>query len=186
VAVTDGDTITINSTGGAATFAQRAFDTEIGREYVITMTGANNPVYYSAGTSIGSANLFPSTILLVNQIGSTTAWTDTFGPGTVNVSSGTSIVIAAAGGSATGVRKSYTVVAGQTYRIKWTTSGITCASAFGTTSGGGEYKGLGSAHDPLGANQRVFLATSTTLFIQFQRTEVGTCTINGLALEQLD
>ena len=150
------------------------------------MTGANNPVYYSAGTSSGASDLYASTILLVNIIGSTTTWTDTFGPGTVNVSSGSSIVISAAGGSPTGVRKSYPVVAGQTYRLRWTTSGTTCASALGATSGGEQYKGLGSAHDPLGTNQFIFSVTATTLFVQFQRTNAGVCTISGLALEQLD
>lgn len=150
------------------------------------MTGVNNPVYYSAGTSSGAVDLYPSTILLVNIIGSTTTWTDTFGPGTVTVSSGTSIVIAASGTNPTGVRKSYSVVAGQNYRLKWTTSGTTCASALGNTSGGEQYKGLGTAHDPLGANSFTFLASAATLFIQFQRTNAGTCTISDLALEQLD
>lgn len=150
------------------------------------MTGANAPVFYSAGTSSAAADLFPSTILLVNVIGSTSAWTDTFGPGTVTVSSGTSIVINATGTNPTGVRKSFPVVAGQSYRLRWTTSGTTCASAIGTTSGGGQYKGLGTAHDPLGPNAFIFTTTATTLFVQFQRTNAGTCTIAGLSLEQLD
>ena len=150
------------------------------------MTGANVPVFYSAGTTAGAADLFPSTILLVNAIGSTTTWTDTFGPGTINVSSGTSIVIAASGTNPTGVRKSFPVVAGQSYRLRWTTSGTTCASAFGTTSGGEQDKGLGTTHDPLGPNSFIFTTTATTLFVQFQRTAAGTSTITGLSLEQLD
>lgn len=185
VTVTDDDTITINSAGTNPTFAQRAFTTEVGREYILTMTGAVNPAYFAVGSTLGGTDLYERTIVLVNMIGSTTAWTDTFGGGTVDVSSGTSIAITG-NGTATGVRKSFTVVAGQHYRIKWTTSGNTCASAFGTTSGGEQYKGLGSAHDPLGDNSFIFLATGTTLFIQFQRTPAGTCTVSGLALEQLD
>ena len=150
------------------------------------MTGVNAPVYYAAGTSSGATDLFPSTILIVNVIGSTTTWTDTFGPGTVNVSSGTSIVIGASGTNPTGVRKSFTVVAGQTYQFRWTVSGASCAAVLGNTSGGGQYKGLGAIDDPLSANSFVFTATSTTLFVQFQRTPSGTCTITDLALEQLD
>lgn len=184
--VIDADTLTINSAGTNPTFATREFETEPGREYILTANASVNPAYVMVGTEPGGNDLLPSTILLVNLIGSTTAWTDTFGGGTVVTSSGTTIVITG-NGTATGVRKSFTTVAGRTYRIKWTTSGNTCASAFGTTSGGEQYKGLGSQHDPLGENSFIFLATGTTLFIQFQRTPAGTaCTVSGLALEQLD
>lgn len=186
VNVTDDDTITINSAGTNPTFARRVFTTEIGREYILTANVATNPSYFSIGTTVGGADLYESTIFLVNMIGSTTAWTDAFGSGTVDVSSGSTIVITGNNSGATGVRKSYTVVAGKHYRIKWTTATNTCASAFGTTSGGEQYKGLGSAHDPLGSNEFTLLASGTTLFIQFQRTPTGTCAISALALEQLD
>lgn len=184
--MTDADTLTINSAGTTPTFARREFTTEIGREYILTATAVSNPSYVSVGTEVGGNDLLPGTILLVNLIGSTTAWTDTFGGGTVVTSSGDTIVITG-NGTATGVRKSFTTVAGQHYRIKWTTSGNTCATAFGTTSGGEQYKGLGTAHDPLGANEFIFLASATTVFLQFQRTPTGTaCTVGSLALEQID
>lgn len=150
------------------------------------MTGVNGPVYYAAGTSSGATDLYPSTILIVNVIGSTTTWTDTFGPGTVNVSSGTSIVINATGTNPTGIRKSFAVVAGQTYQLRWAVSGASCSAVLGNTSGGGQYKGLSSIDDPLAANSFVFTTTAPTLFVQFQRTTSGTCTITDLALEQLD
>lgn len=183
----DGTAITINSAGTTATTARRSFVTEPGREYTLNVTGANAPVSFSVGTTSGGADLYPLTLLLVNIAGLPSGWTTVSGPGTVtpNDTNGT-IALAAAGGTATNVRCSYPVITGRNYRFRWTTSGVTCIATFGTTSGGGEYKGTGTAHDPLGDNSLIFKTTTTTLWVMFQRTEAGTSTISSLSLEQLD
>lgn len=179
--------LTINANGAGATYGRRMIATEVGREYTITATGANNPVYFKAGTTAGGTDLYDLTILLVNMAGTTAGWTLTSGPGTVtpNVGAGT-VLLSAAGSTPTVTRRLYTVVAGRQYRVRWNTSGTTCASSLSTTISGEQYKGLGSVHDPLGDNSFIFTATSTSLYWQFQRTALGDCTIGSIALEQID
>ena len=55
-----------------------------------------------------------------------------------------------------------------------------------TNQTGTVYKGLGTAHDPLGLNSFTFTASSTNLYIQFQRTPAGVVTLSDIALEQVD
>lgn len=187
VSIEDEDSLIINPAGGGAAYAYRSFPTQVGREYTITATGANNPVYYSAGTSARASDLYPSTILLVNMAGSVSGWTLTSGPGTVTPDTGTdTVLLSSAGGTATVTRRQYTVVAGKNYRLRWTTSGVACQSSLSNTVGGEQYKGIGSANDALGDNSFIFLASSTTLYVQFQRTAAGDCTLSNIALEQID
>lgn len=125
--------------------------------------------------------------MIVNIAGLPSAWTTVSGPGTVttNDTNGT-ISLAAAGGTPTNVRRSWTVITGRNYRFRWTLATNTCALALGTASGGEQYKSLGTTHDPLGANSFIFKTTTTTLWGMFQRTDAGTSVISDFALEELD
>lgn len=126
-------------------------------------------------------------MLLVNVAGTVSGWSLTSGPGTVTPNTGNeTIALAAAGGTPTVTRRVYTVVSGKNYRFRWTTSGNTCGLKLGNTAGGTEYKGLSTQDEPLGANTFTFLTSSTSLYVEFQRTTAGTSTIGGLSLEQLD
>lgn len=152
----------------------------------MTFTATGLDAYYKIGNPAGGDNVVPLTVVPVNIITAPSTWTDKSGPGTTtgNDDAGT-LSIAASGGTPTIVRRLFTVVAGKQYRFRWTTSGTTCASALGTTLGGEQYKGLGTAHDPLGANTFSFQATATSLYIQFQRTNAGTCVVGSMILEAI-
>lgn len=81
---------------------------------------------------------------------------------------------------ATSARFSHTVVSGQRYRISWTESGTSGGQAgFGTSAGGTQYR---STLASVQGTYFDFTATSTSLWISFQRASAGTTTFSNITI----
>lgn len=100
------------------------------------------------------------------------------GDGTVNTTSTSAAVTF--GTVATSARFSHTVVSGQRYRISWTESGTSGGQAgFGTSAGGTQYR---STIDSVQGDYFDFTATTTTVWISFQRASAGTTTFQNITI----
>lgn len=102
----------------------------------------------------------------------------TSGDGTITPSS--TDVSVTFGTVTTSARFSHTVVSGQRYRVIWTQTGSSNAQAgFGTSAGGSQYRptlvgSQGTTFD--------FTATSTTLWVNFQRVNAGTTVFSDILI----
>lgn len=186
-----------------ATQGQAGFGTSLGGpQYRPTMggvTGANSfdftaetsTLYLtfqraSAGTSTFSALSIAgipqvSWAALSPQPVTPSFWTALSSGVTVNGTSG-NITIPATGTllSAAG---SFSTTIGKLYRLVWSNAGNTVQVVIGGAQGSTTLKSSGVNH-PAGANAYEFTATSSTTWIQFQRSASGTVTVFGAALQE--
>lgn len=84
------------------------------------------------------------------------------------------------GTTTTSARFSHPVVVSQRYRVTWTQSGDTNAqSGFGTSAGGGQYR---TTMAPIQGPTFDFTATTSTLWINFQRVGAGTTVFSNIRI----
>lgn len=135
---------------------------------------ATIPMQVASGAS-SFPNLFPAP----------STWTTISGPGTVDVSdSPPTITIHSAGGGATLIRKQITVTSGADYRIAFKIATNTAQILLGTSAGGSQYKAA-SASSPVGNFAFEFRATSTSFWVQLQRTTAGDTVLTDFVVQQL-
>lgn len=100
------------------------------------------------------------------------------GDGSVTPTSTTAAVTF--GTVATSARFSHPVTVSQRYRISWTKSGTSGGQAgFGTSAGGTQYR---STIDSVQGDYFDFTATTTTLWVSFQRASAGTTTWSNITI----
>lgn len=121
------------------------------------------------------ANLSPQPIV-------PTTWTALSSGVTVNGSTG-AITIAATGTNLSAAG-SVTTVVGKLYRLAFTVATNTVQCAIGTSQGSAVLKSAGVNHS-IGFNTYEFSATSTTTWIQFQRSISGTTVVSEVALQEV-
>lgn len=101
---------------------------------------------------------------------------------TVNTTTG--VITLAASGTLITARQSITTTAGTLCRLKWTVGGNTTQTPIGSSSGGAQYRSA-ALNDAVGSRTYEFRPTTTTTWIQFQRTTAGTATVSNIAVQTM-
>lgn len=119
-----------------------------------------------------------------------TLWVTTAGAGaSFNTSDGPprSISVTAAGATSSiriQASASFTVVSGAWYRATWSVLQNNMFYLIGNSNGGSQYKSAVSSQ-PVGSYTFDFYTTSTSLWLQFQRTGTGTSEVQNMTLYRI-
>lgn len=102
----------------------------------------------------------------------------------VTVDGTTGAITIPAAGSSLSARQELTTVAGTLYRIRWVNNSNTTMCLIGTSQGGGQFK-TSSSSDAVGSRTFEFRASSTTSWLQYQRTAAGTAVVSDIFMQVL-
>ena len=81
-------------------------------------------------------------------------------------------------------RQNLVTEAGKLYRLRWVNNGNTSMALLGNTQGGGQFKSASSS-DPVGSRTYEFTASSTSTWVQFQRSASGTVVISNIQVQEV-
>lgn len=197
--VTVGKRYRISWAYSGATGAQMALGTALGgtqyrpgiaSDTFVDFTATTATAYITfQRTAAGTTTVSSIEILEIPEV----TWVDTAAPTStgwvslstgVTVDSNTGAVTIPATGTSLLARQSMTTVAGTLYRLRWINNSNTTQCLLGTSQGGGQFK-TATASDPIGYNAYEFRATSTTTWVQVQRTTTGTAVVSDIRLQQI-
>ncbi len=101
----------------------------------------------------------------------------------VTVDSGTGAITIPATGTNLSARQGIATTVNTLYRLRWNNSAST-QCLIGTANGGSQMKSA-SASDAIGDRTYEFRATTTTTWIQFQRSTSGTAVVSNIVVQQV-
>lgn len=153
-------------------------------------TAVSTPLYVtfqkpSAGTSTFSSITLleiPEVTWVDTSLITPAGWTQLSSGVTVDGSTG-AITIPATG-TALSARQGVATEVGKFYRLRWTNGSNTTQCLIGPTNGSGVQK-TASSSDPVGSRTYEFTATSTTTWIQFQRSANGTAVVSNIQIQEV-
>lgn len=113
-----------------------------------------------------------------------------FDPGAWILSSGVTVdaetgaITIPATGTVISARQGVATEIGKLYRLRWVNNNNSTMCLIGTANGGSQFKSAASS-DPVGARTHEFLATTTTSWVQFQRSANGTAIVSDIYLQEV-
>lgn len=161
----------------------------VGFSKIATLGGLTGTSTYSPRLSLVNAPTSPvdptNRTKYINLLGvNAAAWT-TGGPGTVTIASITGeIKIVADGTGLVYARRGVPTTVNKRYQLTWSCDTTTVmARQVGSTAGASDI--IAAANSTVGDNKREFTATSTTTWVQFQRTAAGSPLVSNLILQEI-
>ena len=109
------------------------------------------------------------------------AWILTSG---VTVDAETGAITIPATGTTISARQGVATEIGKLYRLRWVNNDNTTMCLIGTSNGGAQFKSAASS-DPVGSRTHEFLASTTTTWVQFQRSANGTVVVADIHLQEV-
>lgn len=102
----------------------------------------------------------------------------------VTVDAETGDITIPATGTTISARQGVATEVGKLYRLRWVNNNNSTMCLIGTANGGAQFKSASSS-DPVGSRTHEFLASTTTSWVQFQRSANGTAIVSDIYLQEV-